>query len=280
MIEEEEQETSGQPSNLWPEKRHGHNPLHRVHDRKPTVDIIAGRQPVYEALKAGTLLEKIVILFGVKGEQIERIRGLAKRNNVPVVEVGKQKFRDLVSDTTTQGVVAVVGSKKYVEVQDILNLAKERGEPPFVLLLDEIQDPQNLGALIRTAECTGAHGVIIPKHHSAAVNQTVARTSAGASEHMLVAKVTNIAQCLDELKKLGLWIVGTDAEAEKSYSEIDYSTPIALIVGNEGAGIRKLVKEKCDFAARIPLYGKIKSLNASVAGALIMYEVVRKRKKF
>ena len=280
MIEEVEQGTGEQPSNQWPEKRQGYSPLHRVHDRKPTVDIIAGRQPVYEALKAGTLLEKIVILFGVKGDQIERIRGLAKRNNVPVIEVGKQKFRDLVSDTTTQGVVAVVGSKKYVEVQDILNLAKERGEPPFVLLLDEIQDPQNLGALIRTAECTGVHGVIIPKHHSAAVNQTVARTSAGASEHMLVAKVTNIAQCLDDLKKQGLWIVGTDSKAEKSYTEIDYTSPMALIVGNEGAGIRKLVKEKCDFAARIPLYGKIQSLNASVAGALIMYEVVRKRKKF
>ncbi|HEY6191051.1 MAG TPA: 23S rRNA (guanosine(2251)-2'-O)-methyltransferase RlmB [Bacteroidota bacterium] len=248
------------------------------HDRQPAVKIIAGRNPVIEALKAGTIIEKIVILAGVKGEAIEKIKAMAKRDRVPCMEVGKQKFRELVSDTTTQGVVAVVGTKEYVEVDDILKAASGRNEPPFVLLLDEIEDPQNLGALIRTAECAGVHGVIIPKHHSAEVNTTVAKTSAGASEHLPVAKVVNVANTIDELKEKGVWVVGTDSEAPKIYTEVDYSGPIAIVIGNEGRGIRHLVKEKCDFLVKIPVYGKIESLNASVAGALVMYEAVRKRK--
>ena len=255
------------------------NPLRKVNDRKPTANIIAGRNPVIEALRGGTIIEKVVILSGVKGGVIEKIKQMAKRNRVPFVEVGKQKFRDLVSDTTTQGVVAIVGTKAYVELDDILNIAQERNEPPFLLILDEIEDPQNLGALIRTAECAGVHGVVIPKHHAATVNQTVAKTSAGASEHLPVAKVVNIANTLDELKQKGLWIVGTDATAEKLYTQVDYSMPIVFVIGNEGKGIRQLVKEKCDFVVKIPLYGKVESLNASVAGALVMYEAVRKRKQ-
>ncbi|MDI6765573.1 MAG: 23S rRNA (guanosine(2251)-2'-O)-methyltransferase RlmB [Bacteroidota bacterium] len=253
------------------------SPLRVVHDRKPTANIIAGRNPVIEALRAGKIIEKIVILAGVKGSSIEKIKQLAKNNRVNCVEVGKIKFRELVSDTTTQGVVAIVGTKKYVEVEDIIKIAKERNEKPFILLLDEIEDPQNLGALIRTAECAGVHGVVIPKHHAASVNQTVARTSAGASEHLPVAKVTNIANTLDELKKKGIWVVGTDSNANKLYSEIDYTGPIAVVIGSEGKGIRTLVKEKCDFMVKIPIRGKVPSLNASVAGALLMYEVVRKR---
>lgn len=255
-------------------------PLRKIHDRKPTVDIIAGRQPVFEALKAGTLIEKIVILFGVKGDSIERIKTMAKRNGIPWTEVSKGKFRELVSDLTTQGIVAIVGTKKYVEVEDIFTRATERKELPFILVLDEIEDPQNLGALIRTAECAGVHGIIIPKHHAASVNQTVVRTSAGASEHMPVAKVTNIATCLDELKAKGIWIVGTDCGAEKLYTEVDYASGMALVIGNEGKGVRHLVKEKCDFLVKIPLFGNLASLNASVAGALVMYEVARGRKKF
>lgn len=247
-------------------------------DRKPNMEIIAGRQPVVEALKAGKMIEKIVILFGVKGEIIERIKGLAKQNRIPCVEVGKQRFREIVSDTTTQGVAAIVGTKKYVEIEDILKEAADRNEPPFVLILDEIEDPQNLGALIRTGVCAGVHGVVIPKHHAASVNQTVVKTSAGASEYMHVAKVTNLAQLIDELKDKGFWIIGTDGAAEKRYTEPDYNGPIALVVGNEGSGIRRLVKEKCDIVVKIPVFGKIDSLNASVAGALLMYEVVRKRR--
>lgn len=256
-----------------------HPPLRTVHDRKPTANIIAGRNPVMEALRAGTIIEKVVILAGVKGNAIEKIRTMAKRNRVPCVEVGKQKFRELVSDTTTQGVVAIVGTKAYVELDDILAIAQQRNEPALILILDEIEDPQNLGALIRTAECAGVHGCVIPKHHAASVNQTVSKTSSGASEYLPVAKVTNIANTLDELKQKGFWIVGADSGAEKLYTQIDYSTPTAIVIGNEGNGIRQLVKEKCDFVVKIPLYGKVESLNASVAGALMMYEVVRKRKQ-
>ena len=255
-------------------------PLRIIHDRKPSANIIAGRIPVLEALKAGTIIEKILILYGVKGGAIDRIKDIAKQNRIPCMEVGKQKFRDLASDTTTQGVVAVVGSKGYVETDDIIGSAEALKEPPFILVLDEIEDPHNLGALVRTAECSGVHGIIIPKHHAASVNQTVSKTSAGASEYILVAKVPNIANTLDELKKKGLWVVGTDPSAQKLYTEIDYSGPIAIVIGNEGKGIRPLVKEKCDFMARIPLYGKIESLNVSVAGALIMFEVLRQRKRF
>jgi 23S rRNA (guanosine2251-2'-O)-methyltransferase len=201
-----------------------------------------------------------------------------KKNRVPFIEVGKMKFRDLVSDTTTQGVVAIVGTKTYVEIEDILQIAEQRNHKPFVLILDEIEDPQNLGALIRTAECAGVQGVVIPKHHAATINQTVSKTSAGASEHLLAAKVTNIVNTIDELKEKGIWVVGTDSDAEKIYTDIDYNGPIALVIGNEGKGVRQLVKEKCDFVVRIPLFGKIQSLNASVAGALMMYEVVRQRK--
>lgn len=247
-------------------------------DRKPSTDIIAGRNPVMEALKSGKMIEKVVLLFGVKGNAIEKIKMLAKQNRVPFVEVGKQRFRELVSDTTTQGVVAIVGTKKYVEVDDILKLGKERNEPPFILILDEIEDPQNLGALIRSAECAGMHGVILPKHHAVTVNQTVVKTSSGATEHMMVAKVTNIAQTIDELKSKKIWVVGTDSAAEKSYTQLDFNMPLVIVVGSEGQGIRRLVKEKCDFLVKIPLYGKISSLNASVAGALIMFEAVRHRK--
>ncbi len=249
-----------------------------VLNRKPNVNMIAGRQPVMEALRAGTLIEKIVILFGVKGMVIEKIKKMARQNQVTVSEVGKHKFRELVSDTTTQGVVAIVGAKRYVDISDILKVAKKRNEVPFIVILDEIQDPQNLGAIIRTAECAGAHGIVIPKHHAASVNQTVIKASAGAAEHMLIAKVTNLAQTIDEMKKQGIWVVGTDSGVSKLYTQIDLNMPIALVIGSEGSGMRKLTKDKCDFVVKIPLYGKVQSLNASVASALVMYEIVRKRK--
>lgn len=268
MFDEDLDDTDSRPS-----------PLRAVNDRKPSANIIAGRNPVMEALRAETIIEKVVVLAGIKGNVIEKIRDLAKRRKIPFVEVGKQKFRELVSDTTTQGVVAIVGTKEYVEVEDILEIAERRGEPATILILDEIEDPQNLGALIRTAECAGFHGVVIPKHHAASVNQTVAKTSAGASEHMPVAKVVNIATTIDELKQKGLWVVGTDTGADRDYTEVEYDTATAVVIGNEGKGIRQLVREKCDFLVTIPLYGKVESLNASVAGALLMYEVVRQRRK-
>ncbi len=250
-------------------------------------EMIFGRQPVLEALKSGTPIEKILILFGARGSAIERIRSLAKQRGIPVTEANKQRFRELApsrfagseqaDDSTTQGVVAILSTKAYAEIDELLNIAKEKNEPPFLLILDELEDPHNVGALIRTAECAGVHGVIMAKHHSPSVGHTIAKTSAGASLHMPLAKVSNIAQTLDELKQDGLWIIGAAMESDRTYFEADYKGPIAIVVGNEGRGIRRLVKEKCDFLVRIPLYGKIESLNASVAGALVLFEAARRR---
>ncbi|MGD0339432.1 MAG: 23S rRNA (guanosine(2251)-2'-O)-methyltransferase RlmB [Bacteroidota bacterium] len=240
--------------------------------------LIAGRNPVMEALKAGASIEKIMILFGVKGNVIEKIRATAREKKIPCVETDKQKFRDFAGEADAQGVVALLGTKKYSEIEDLLAIARELRQKPFLLILDEIEDPQNLGAMIRTAECAGVHGVIIPKHHAASVNRTVSKASAGATEHMAIAKVTNLVSTMEQLKEAGLWMIGTDMDGGKSYDQIDYSIPLALIIGSEGSGMRRLVKEKCDFLIRIPMFGKIQSLNASVAAALVMYEVVRNRK--
>ncbi len=242
-------------------------------------DIIVGRNPVIEALKAGSAVEKIFILHDIKGPAIDQIRALARERHVSCVEISKQKFQKLTTNTNTQGIVATISTKTYVDVNDILRHAANLDQVPFILILDGIEDPQNLGALIRTAECAGVHGTILPKHHSATINTTVTKTSAGASEHMLVAQVTNIVSTMDELKKNGVWIIGTDTVSTKTYMELDYTIPVALVIGNEGKGIRRLVREKCDFLVRIPMFGKIQSLNASVAGALVMYEVVRHRMK-
>ncbi len=193
------------------------------------------------------------------------------------MEVDREKFGQIADESSAQGVAALGAVKAYVEVEDLLVIARQRGEKPFLLILDEIEDPHNLGALIRTAECAGMHGVIIPKHHSASINETVAKTSAGASLHLPAARVTNIVQTIGFLKENGVWIVGTDSTGEKLYFEADYSGPVAIVVGNEGRGIRKLVKEKCDFHVRIPLRGKVGSLNASVAGALVIFEASKKR---
>ena len=239
--------------------------------------IIAGRQPVIEALRAGTTIERIVFLQGAQGRILNDIRELAEKRGVPVTQVGKLEFRELAVNATTQGVVAVVASKSYVGVDRILEIGRERKEEGLILVLDEIEDPHNLGALVRTAECAGVHGVIIPKHRSAPVTSAAAKASAGATEHMAMAEVTNIVSTLEELKKEGYWVAGLDAEGDKLYTSIDYRGRIALIVGNEGRGIRRLVKEHCDYVVKIPLYGKIASLNASVAGALVMYEAARQR---
>ncbi len=241
-------------------------------------NIIVGRNPVSEALKAGSPVEKILLLHGVKGANIDTIRALARTRGVPVVEAGKQKFLDLDPDAHAQGIIAILPVKEYSTVEDILAAAMSTGLPPFLLILDDIEDPQNLGALIRTAECSGVHGIIIPKHHAAGVTDTVVKASAGATEHMRIAQVTNIAATMEELKKGGLWMVGTEAGTSKAYDEQDYTMPLAVVIGNEGKGMRRLVRDRCDFLVRIPLSGKIQSLNASVAGALIMFEVVRSRR--
>jgi len=239
---------------------------------------IVGRKPVIEALKAGTALETITLLAGIGGKPIEEIRRLAKERNVPLSEVNREAFRALARDQMTQGVVATLRQQqRLVSIETILAVARQRSEQPFVLILDEIVDPHNVGALVRTAECAGVHGVIIPKHHAAPINATVVKASAGATEHLAIAEVTNIVNTIERLKKENLWIVGLDGNGDKLFDRVDYTPPIALVVGNEAKGIRRLVKEHCDFRVKIPLFGKIESLNASVAGAVAMYEVVRQR---
>lgn len=241
-------------------------------------ETIVGRKPVIEALRAGTSIERIILLAGIQGKPIEEIRTLAKQHKVNVSEANRQQFRDIANDQMTQGVVAILQPRhKYVSIETVLDIAKKKGEKPFVLILDEIEDPHNLGALIRTAECAGIHGVILPKHHSAPVNSTVTKTSAGATEHVAIAEVTNIVNTIEDLKRENFWIVGLDEAGDKPYDKVDYASPVAIIVGNEAKGIRRLVREHCDFLVKIPVLGKIQSLNASVAGALVMYEVVRQR---
>ena len=240
-------------------------------------NIIAGRKPVMEALKAGTHIERIILLSGVQGNVIEDIRQLASDRRIAIGEVNKLEFREIATDAMAQGVVAIVPAKRFVGLDQILEVPRERSEKGFVLILDEIEDPQNLGALVRTAECAGAHGVVIPKHHAAPVTASVVKASAGATEHVAMAEVTNLVRAMEELKQEGYWIVGLDMAGDKKYTDLDYTTPIAIVVGNEGKGIRRLVKEHCDHLVKIPLHGKLDSLNASVAGALVMFEVARKR---
>ena len=240
--------------------------------------IITGRKPVMEALRAGTNIEKIVLLLGVQGTVIEDIRRAAERNNVPVSQASRQEFRELASDATTQGVVAIVRqAKTFVGLGEIVGAAEAKNEKPLILILDSIEDPQNLGALVRTAECAGVHGVVIPKHHAASVTSAVVKASAGATEHMAMVEVTNIVSTMDELKERGFWTAGVAVEGDVPFTEFDYTTPAAIVIGNEGKGIRRLVREHCDRLVRIPMYGTLGSLNASVAGALVMYEAARQR---
>jgi len=240
-------------------------------------NIILGKQPVLEALKSETAIEKIFVLHGTRTETAGTIRFLAKRKGVPVVEVDIEKLREIAPTEHAQGIVALVSAKTYVEPEDLLAIAEKKQEKPLLLILDEIEDPQNLGALIRTADGAGVHGVIIPKHHAASITETVNKTSAGAVSHVAIARVTNVVQTIEELKGRGLWIIGGEISGEKSYFDVDYTGPTAIVVGNEGKGIRRLVKEKCDFLVKIPMYGKLESLNASVSGALLMFEAARTR---
>jgi len=239
--------------------------------------LIVGRQPVIEALKSKNFVEKVYILFGAKGNQISQIKFLAKKRKAKIVVLSKQKFRELTPSTATQGVAALVGEREYNDIEDILKIAEERNEPPFILLLENIQDPRNLGALIRTADCMGVHGIILPKDRTANINQDTVKASAGAIEHLPIAKITNVSQTIDELKSKGLWIVGTSSKADKVLTEFDFNIPLVLIFGQEGQGMRRLTEEKCDFLVKIPLFGKVESLNVSVACGMFLYEIRRQK---
>lgn len=244
---------------------------------------IVGRNPVLEILKSEKEIEKILTVKGELKGSINKIIGIAKDRNIVIQYVAKNKLDQISQGSAHQGVAALVAPYTYSSIDDILKKANELNETPLLVILDGIEDPHNLGAIIRTAECGGVHGVIIPKRRSAHVTETVYKSSAGAVEHMLIAKVNNISDAIERLKEEGLWIYGADVEGKDYYFDIGLDGPIALVIGNEGKGLSRLVKEKCDFLLRIPMLGKISSLNASNAASILIYDVVRqnhgKRKK-
>jgi len=237
---------------------------------------IEGRNAVTEAYRSGKPIDKLYILDGCQDGPMMTIRREAKKHNTPVKFVTKERLDQMSGTGRHQGVIAIAAAYEYSEVEDILKAAQEKGEPPFIFLLDNIEDPHNLGAIIRTANLAGAHGVIIPKNRAAGLTATVARTSAGALNYTPVAKVTNLSRTIEELKKEGIWFVCADMGGTTMY-DLDLRGPIGLVIGNEGEGVGKLVKEKCDMTASIPMKGDIDSLNASVAAGVLAYEIVRQR---
>lgn len=240
--------------------------------------IIEGRNAVLEAFRAGKTIDKLFVLDGCQDGPVKSILREAKKTDTIINFVDKERLDRLANSGHHQGVVAQAAAYEYAEVEDILNAAKEKGEAPFIFILDEIEDPHNLGAIIRTANLCGAHGVIIPKRRAVGLTATVAKTSAGAVNYTPVAKVTNIAKTIEELKKEGMWFVCADMDGQTMY-DLNLTGPIGLVIGNEGAGVSRLVKEKCDFTASIPMKGDIDSLNVSVAAGVLAYEIVRQRLK-
>lgn len=237
---------------------------------------IAGKNPIIEALKSERDINKIWIAEGAQKGQMQVILKLAKQNDVLVQYVPRQKI-DQLSKENHQGVIAQVAAYQYAEIDDMFNLAAEKREDPFFLILDELEDPHNLGSILRTADAVGVHGIIIPKRRAVGLTATVAKLSTGAIEYIPVVKVTNIARTIEELKERGIWVFGTDAKGSQDYRRMDVTMPMALVIGSEGKGIGRLVREKCDFLVHLPMSGHVTSLNASVAAALLMYEVYRKR---
>ena len=239
-------------------------------------DKIIGRNPVAEAVKSGREIDKIIVKKGEIEGSLRPIIKKARDAGIPVIEAERQKLDQLAEGGNHQGVIAYAAARDYASLDDIFKRAEEKGEPPFIVVLDKITDPHNFGSIIRTANCAGAHGIIIPKRGSVGLNEVVAKTSAGAIEYVPVVKVTNISQTIDTLKERGVWVAGAEAGGDTMY-KTDLSGSMALVIGSEGEGISRLVKEKCDFLVEIPMFGNINSLNASVAAAVLMYEVVRRR---
>ena len=240
-------------------------------------DQIEGRNSVLELLESERDINKILIAKGERHGSINKIITIAKQRKIVIAEVERQKLNAISETNNHQGVIAIVPPFNYVEVEDILNEAKIRNEDPFVLILDGIEDPHNLGSIIRTAETAGVHGVIIPKRRAASVNATVSKSSAGAVEHVKIARVNNINETIKYLKEEGLWICGTDGDAKNYYHNQNLKGPIAIVIGSEGFGMGRLVKENCDFLVKIPMKGKITSLNASVSAGIVIYEAVKQR---
>lgn len=264
-------------------KNRGHNQRpsgakREVFREEPPENVIFGRNAVKELLASGRDIEKIYIQLGDREGSVNLLLGIAAERKLPIHEADRVKLDSLACGGNHQGIVAIAAERNYATVEEILAYAEERGEAPFLIILDGVEDPHNLGALIRSAECSGAHGVIIPKRRAVGLTSTAVKASAGAAEHMRVAKVTNLASTIDELKECGLWFYAADMDG-KSYYDTDFSGGVALVMGSEGFGISRLVKEKCDFVVSIPLYGSVNSLNVSCAGAVLMTEVARQRNR-
>ena len=244
--------------------------------RKENENLVEGRNAVLEAFRSGKTIDKLLVLDGCQDGPVKTILREAKKQETLVQFVAKERLTQISETGKHQGVIAYMAAYAYARVEDMLALAKERGEDPFLILLDNIEDPHNLGAIIRTANLAGAHGVIIPKRRAVGLTATVAKTSAGALNYTPAAKVTNLVRTMEELKKEGLWFVCADMEGQEMYS-LNLTGPIGLVIGSEGEGVGRLVKEKCDLIAGIPMKGQIDSLNASVAAGVLAYEVVRQK---
>lgn len=246
-------------------------------DMNEGIDKLEGRNSVLEAIKSDRTINKILVSKGDREGSIKQIIALAREKGIIVQETDRISLDKISTTHAHQGVIAFVSVKDYVEVEDILEIAKAKGEAPFIILLDGITDPHNLGSILRTANAVGAHGVVIPKRRAIGLTAAVSKASAGAIEYVPVARVTNISQTIEYLKEHNLWIVGTDQSGEKSFYDIDLKGAIALVIGSEGEGMGKLVSEKCDFVVNLPMKGQISSLNAAVAGAIVMYEILKQR---
>lgn len=250
----------------------------RPPEREALADgLIEGRNAVIEALRSGTAIDKIYIAKGETDAALGHIAARAKESGAVVVNVDRRKLDFMSRTHAHQGVIAVTAVREYAQVEDLLQRAKERNEAPLLVVCDELSDPHNLGAVIRTAECAGAHGVIIPKRRSAGLTAVVAKTSAGAVAHLPVARVSNLTKTLQDLKKEGIWVFGTAADANTGLYEADLKGPAAIVIGSEGTGMSRLVAQQCDFKLSIPMKGRINSLNASTAAAIVLYEAVRQR---
>lgn len=261
----ESQGLTGQPGNV-PDNRYDNG-----------FDKLEGRNPVLEALRSGRSINRILISKGEKEGSINQIIALARQKHAVIQEIDRSRL-DAMSETGShQGVIALVAAKDYADVDDILKAAADSGRPPFIVILDEIADPHNLGSILRTSNAAGVHGVIIPKRRAIGLTPAVSKASAGAVEYVPVARVTNLVQTIEYLKKQNIWVIGTDAGSEKPYFDCDLTGGVALVIGSEGEGMGRLVREACDFTVSIPMAGEISSLNAAVAGAIVIYEIVRQR---
>lgn len=241
------------------------------------LDKLEGRNSVLEALRSGRSINRIFVSKGEREGSVNQIIAMARQSHILIQEIDRAKLDEMSVTHAHQGVIALTAAKDYVEVDEILKRAEESGRPPFIIILDEITDPHNLGSMLRTANAAGVHGIIIPKRRAIGLTASVSKASAGAIEYVPVARVTNIVQAIENLKKHNIWIAGTDSTGEKAYFECDLTGPIALVIGSEGEGMGKLVRESCDFVVNIPMLGKISSLNAAVAGAIVTYEIFRQR---